>query len=331
MWEVEGALIVQAISKIVKSTLTKFYPEMNHPIFRWQWVKSAAATYGDPDQIWHTSIQVNVSAIGADQVQAIKGKGKAHIDRNDMPYALSLILFLSHAPENFYHGRFVSYGVKAACECAPYGSLLLMSKLPHGCTGYGYYDPELPQQMRYNYPPGLIIPVVPKEYGFGRIVAVSYGRNTCYKSNINIPNPDLLTDAALPVLGSYRAMYEYRIRYQMTKRDKDDTTTAEEWSEKFSWMENGRKETPKMEIATIALEENPVYEKMMTAMKEMFLDAGCGMMMPGDGPKPKTGRRGGLLGEVKIRCHRINVNKKQCAIPLYVRRWGNTFCKRHQG
>lgn len=91
----ENTDILQCLaSAIIKKHVT----HLKEDIYFHQWVKKAAPTYGNEDQMWLTSTQVNVSDIGVNLEIALKAKGCTHTDPNDVPMVPGVILSLATYP-----------------------------------------------------------------------------------------------------------------------------------------------------------------------------------------------------------------------------------------
>ncbi|KAE8442620.1 hypothetical protein EG329_002977 [Mollisiaceae sp. DMI_Dod_QoI] len=325
--------VLKRQAKVAGAILREHVPHLKEKMFFRQWVVGAAATFGHHDQNWLTSAQVNVSDIGENLKSALKAKGHVHIDYNDVPTLYTVMFFLSHAEKDFYHGKFIDYAIRTACEAAPYGALILSSKDPHSGRGYGFYDPKLSHHMRYTYPTDLKLPTIPDEIPFGRVTLPNYPRNDCWSAVKNKPNPALLTDAALAVFGTMRNMYEYRLRYNMAKRDEADVRTPEEWCEAYSWIENGIKETPRLNIAEEGLKDDKELDQMYQDFTHMTLDVGCGRYMPETPGQPKKKKKGGrqVQGKgVKAACRGFKKNKKACQKSFLSTRRANVYCAYHQ-
>lgn len=124
-------------------------------------------------------------------------------------------------------------------------------------------------------------------------------------------------------------MYEYRLRYNMAKRDKNDTRTAEQRCKSFTWRENGILKSPRVHIAEMALDQSEEEERKILALNKLMLDVGCGSRMPGQQPRLKR-RTAGRPDEVKVSCKGVEAQNKPCGMQIYQSHWTNGFCSRHQ-
>ncbi|KUJ07750.1 uncharacterized protein LY89DRAFT_352302 [Mollisia scopiformis] len=231
--------ILKLLAEVNMDILGEAVPELNARggMYLRQWAKNAAMTFGSESNVCSTSAQVNVSKLGENLGVALKGKGKPHMDINDVPTYYTVLLFLSNPPPEWYEGKFVIYSTRVFCEGATFGALVFSSKHPHSSQGFGFYQPDLPQDLRYTLPEGLTLPVVPDHLPHSRVAIPIYCRSDAMKPRkkwLKWLTSDTLPEEAIVVFGTKRNLQEWGLRFFINIRSKNDIRSADEWCDAYT-------------------------------------------------------------------------------------------------
>ncbi|KAN0089969.1 hypothetical protein V8E51_018548 [Hyaloscypha variabilis] len=201
------------------------FPDSEKDPFRQQWAAEASLTMGE-DNFNISSIQVNFSRLDEAMENGIKGKAHIHIDKNDDPKRLSLVLFLSKFPKDVFPGRFNITSAGLTCSAETFGALVFTGKHPHCGSGVGRYPDDLSpdSNLRATLPEGLEYPELEEEdYPDMRISAIIYPRRDCMRQGTTRLRK--LTEEA--ALGAF-----------ITRRGQREFENVEELQQMFSWEDD---------------------------------------------------------------------------------------------
>lgn len=343
----DNARILGILARLVKDVLEKHLPEYQYAFIIRDWARSVSATYGHEDQNNHTNVQINltIEAINKDDLSsAIKKKGVEHLDQKDVARSHTIVFFLHHSKNpNYCYGRFIQHGQRLACPALPYGILILTSRYPHCGKGAGEYPLGTDPSLRFAYPEGLKLPVVPNELEGGKLNIVSYSRMDNMYSIKSSLRDNVLTDEATAVLLTKRNTMEFRLRHWMHLRSADDPRSAQDWVDEYSWEEDGKVQKPRLSIAEEMLREDDEADALVGKLNKLLLAKGIGNSMPkdpeasiesSDTDKPTKGNW--VKGAAKVLCighcksRKKDVLGKPCETKFLPGRWPDQFCGNHR-
>ncbi|KAL2065848.1 hypothetical protein VTL71DRAFT_3518 [Oculimacula yallundae] len=225
-----------------------------------------------------------VDAEGAKETESIEGgkeimeetlKQKSHVhkDSHDERRNFSTILFLNHVPDDHFVGRFNITNLRLTCICIPYSALVFTANNPHGGSGFAPYNADLPLDcpLRFTPMPDIGFPVLPDDTPYTRCLTIAYSRQDCMRARTRQLNASIFGETALGGFITCKAQSNWMIRHAI--RDGIDigipNPSVEDYLEKFSWIENGKKcfENPKLVEDALHLRgtDNEEWEIMLKA------------------------------------------------------------------
>lgn len=145
------------------------------------------------------------------------------VDGLDDPGRVTVILNLSHLPQNYFPGRFNVTTARITVPNAPFTALIFRGTHPHFSTGFGKYsqDITLDSELRYKPAGGMELPVLPEGTPYCRIVAVGYPKECLARPTRRTINRNLFQEQAVHTFGTRRAHLEWRMRMFLKEQFKD--------------------------------------------------------------------------------------------------------------
>lgn len=334
-----NATLISLYNKI----LDLAFPDREKEAFAQSWAAEGSLTIGE-DNVNVSSIQVNFSRLDEAMEKGLKCKAHIHIDKNDDPTRLSIVLFLSKFPKGVFPGRFNITSAGLTCSTETFGALVFTGRHPHCGSGVGRYPESLPSdsKLRVRLPDGIEYPELDDEnYPDIRINTILYPRRDCMKQGTT-PLRKLSDGKALGAFVTQRAQREFEAR-QFIKRNIGTDITIDELQKVFSWQ-NSKRETlyPRRWIIELALKYGGTRNQELADRHEATLVTGCGDKLPADDEtkkkkaedieRKKEGKQKRLetaLANGKVQCMQyIARRKKQCEGHFYPKD-GVLGCKRH--
>jgi hypothetical protein len=251
--------------------------------FERSWATNGSLTMGEIN-LHVSSIQLNFSQIGEAVEKGLEFKAHIHLDKNDDPTRLTIVLFLSKFPTNVFPGRFNITSAGLTCPADTFGALVFTGRHPHCSLGVGTYPDDLPldSPLRSKLPAGLEYPQLPSEtHPPIRINVVMYPGQCCMRPGKN-PLRKLSDKEALGAFVTHRAQREFEAR-QFIKQNIGTSKTRDEIQNMFSWQdENGKSLYPANWIVDLGLKHAGRPNQEMEDRHEAALFTGFGNKIPLD-------------------------------------------------
>lgn len=95
----------RTLISLYNKILDMAFPDREEGAFERSWATNGSLTMGE-NNLHVSSIQVNFSQIDEAMEKGLKCKALIHIDKNDDPTRLTIVLFLSKFPTNVFPGHF---------------------------------------------------------------------------------------------------------------------------------------------------------------------------------------------------------------------------------
>ncbi|KAH7333168.1 hypothetical protein BKA65DRAFT_564268 [Rhexocercosporidium sp. MPI-PUGE-AT-0058] len=237
--------------------------------------------------------------------ETLKDKSHVHKDSHDERRNFSVILFLNHVSEDHFVGRFNITNFRLTCTCIPYSGLVFTANNPHGGSGFAPYTANLPLESTLRFRPadGIEFPKLSKDTPFTRCLTIAYSRQDCMRARTRQVNLSVFGEKGLGGFITRKAQANWMIRH--TIRDGLDigveNPSVEDYLEKFSWVENGKKcfEDRKLVEDALSLRgtDNKEWELMLkaTAYAHIKHDHPCRY----ESPKQRNARRLERLWEMQ--------------------------------
>jgi len=334
-----NATLISLYNKILELA----FPDREKEAFAQSWAAEGSLTIGE-DNVNVSSIQVNFSRLDEAMEKGLKCKAHIHIDKNDDPTRLSIVLFLSKFPMDVFPGRFNITSAGLTCSAETFGALVFTGRHPHCGSGVGRYPESLPSdsKLRAQLPDSIGYPELDDEnYPDIRINAILYPRRDCMKQGAT-PLRRLSDGKALGAFVTQRAQREFEVR-QFIKHNIGTDITIDKLQKVFSWQ-NAKRETlyPRRWIIELALKYSGTRNQELADRHEAALVTGCGDKLPADEETKKKRaedikrrkegkkmRRETALARGKVQCMQyIARRKKQCEGYFYPKD-EVLGCKRH--
>ena len=241
------------------------FPERKHlPVHARNWATTASFTIGHEDNQNFNAIQLNFSSTSEqpdengpsdDLVQF----GGLHIDGNDSPEGLTMMVNLSNYPVDYFPGRFNITSARLTCTLPAGYALIFTGRHAHFATGSGMYSEELRlnrrHPLRFVSLAGYELEDGPNQlsadnYEKKRACGVVYPSMALARTKIKyFQVPEMIADHTLVALGTLRNLQEWRMRYWMKRKYeelKEKTLfnrNEKYWREEFTWTnEHGEEE-----------------------------------------------------------------------------------------
>lgn len=327
---------------LYKKLMKIAFPQWEKDAFKQSWASDASITIDDNLDI--SSIQVNFSRLDQTLEKGLKCKAHIHIDKNDDPARLSLILFLSKFPKDVFPGRFNITSARLTCSAETFGALVVTARHPHCGSGVGKYpeDLSLDCNLRVSLPRGLEYPALPNEdFPDVRITTILYPRKSCMQQG-GIPLFHLDKNIALGAFTTRRAQQEFLAR-KSVQQGFSRSQTPFQIQRLFSWKnEDGSTSYPRLDIIQMALKYQGHKNQELEEQREAAKYAGCGSVAPdakakrikkaADDALAKVGkakRKEEALAAGKVQCIQyIARRNKQCETFMFPK-GGVNKCWRH--
>jgi len=302
-----------------------------------RWAVNASITAGNEDNQWLSHIQLNVTELQQGLPASLKRAGHAYFDKNDEPSLWSVLLFLSHLPDNYHPGILAVYSTRVCCPCETYGAVVFTGTHPHSGSGKG------PLPSNYSKPPKpahlLNIPPLPAHLPYTRLHAVGYPRNNNIEARERQVNDELDQPSALGAFGTAQNWAEWKMRRYIKQNIEVITPDPLYWCDRFAYYDNfGIIQTPRLFIAELCIQhadvawlDHPEHTKLHNAI----LAAGVGKKLPRDEnappKKPKNRQKKAPGGPpiTKVQCDAMTSRGKQCKRMFTPKLDGNTKCGKH--
>lgn len=188
-------------------------PDREEGAFERSWATNESLTMGE-NNLHVSSIQVNFSQIDEAMENELKFKAHIHIDKNDDPTRLTIVLFLSKFPIDVLPGRFNITSAGLTCPADTFGALVFTGRHPHCGLGVGKYPDDLPldSTLRSKLPDGLEYPQLPSETNPPiQINAIMYPRLHCMRPG-KTPLRNVSDKEAPGAFVTHRAHREFEAR-----------------------------------------------------------------------------------------------------------------------
>jgi hypothetical protein len=334
-----NATLISLYNKILELA----FPGREKEAFAQSWAAEGSLTIGE-DNVNVSSIQVNFSRLDEAMEKGLKCKAHIHIDKNDDPTRLSIVLFLSKFPKDVFPGRFNITSAGLTCSAETFGALVFTGRHPHCGSGVGRYPESLPSdsKLRVQLPDGIEYPELDDEnYPDIRINAILYPRRDCMKQGAT-PLRRLSDGKALGAFVTQRAQREFEVR-QFIKHNIGTDITIDEIQKVFSWQ-NAKREAlyPRRWIIELALKYSGTRNQEMADRHEAALVTGCGDRLPADEEtkkkkaedvqrknEGKKKRRETALAKGKLQCMQYIARRKKLCEGYFYPKDGVLGCKRH--
>ena len=302
-----------------------------------RWAVKASITAGDPDNEMLSHIQINVTRMPQGLHTSLRRAGGAHFDKNDEVTLWSVLLFLSHFPDNYHPGIMSVYSTRVCCPCETYGGVIFTGTHPHSGSGKG------PLPAGYNKPAKSAelsnISPLPAHLHYTRLHAVGYPRNNNIEAQANQISQELGQPSALGAFGTAINWAEWKMRTYIRQYIEVIRQDPQYWCDQFAFVDNfGWPQKPRLFIAKLCFDhaevswlDHPEHKKLHKAL----LDAGVGTTLPPDENTPKKPtkfRRKRALGEpiTKVQCDGTTVRGTRCSTVFQPKLDGSTRCKIHR-
>lgn len=220
------------------------------------YVINASVTIGLDSNTGATTVQVNYSLPGTRE-EALKDKGKGHVDKNDHPANFTVLLNLSNLPENHYSGVFTLLSVGAFALNEQFSVFIMSDRHPHDLLGDGEYEDGYPasKQGVRNLHPHLPWPTLPDHWLEVRISVPVYLRMDYLAARLREINSELWGPKALTAFGTQRNHQEWKMLHFVKENHHRISITPEKLVELFSWVnEAGEHDTLSISISRLALQ-----------------------------------------------------------------------------
>lgn len=328
-------LVQRAVKVMIANLMEHVMEESSSEHCKIRWAVKASITPGNEDNLWISSMQVNVSALKQPIEEALKKAGQPHLDGNENPTMYTVILFLGRYPQNYHPGYRHFFTTRMSVPVKMYASAIITGRQLHGSRGAGYYPagyvaPHTPTPEEQGF-------VYPNFLGYGRVNLTGYPRNNCLEAASGKVSKQQWEPFALRVFGTMRNWMEWKMRWFIKEHIKVICPDPAYWCERFSWLENGIRHTPRLWIAQLCFEwagkETPKYN----ALHKAILASGCGVIVPkpeGTEEKPKKPRAKRpkrAPGEpiVRVRCDGVASTGVRCQITFQPKADDSTRCGFH--
>ncbi|PMD34545.1 hypothetical protein L207DRAFT_533870 [Hyaloscypha variabilis F] len=304
-----------------------------------RWAMNASITAGNEDNRWLSHIQINVTELDQGLKVSLKRAGRAHFDRNDMPTSWSVILFLSHFPDDYHPGIMAIYSTRVCCPCETYGAAVLTGTHPHSGAGKGFLPEGYVKPSKPSTESDTDYPKLPAHLPYTRLHAVGYPRNNNIQARSNEINIELYHLNALGAFGTAQNWVEFKLRTYIKHCIDVIREDPQYWCDKFEYRdENGVTYKPRLWVAQMCFDyakyawlDHPEHKKLHKAL----LAAGVGSTLPRDEnaptkpkrPKRKPRPRGEPI--TKVQCDGLTAAGKRCTVTFQPKPNGNTRCARH--
>ena len=331
---------VRRITKVMTAILKEHLADETSMEFRKiRWAVKATITAGDENNRWLSHIQINISNIDMGLAASLKKAGTPHIDKNDWPTMWTVLLFLSHYPENWNPGVLAIYSTRVCCPCDKYGACIMTATHPHSGRGKGVFPAGYVRPPKRAGEEELIYPALPADLPYQRINATGYPRNNNIQDHLPQISKELYDPSALGAFGTPQNWIEFQLRVHIKTYIEVIRDDPQYWYERFTYAdENGVTYQPRLWVAELsfqyaeyAFSDVPQHKKLHKAV----LSSGVGSTLPPDEnapPKEKRPKRQArALGEsiVKVRCEGTRTNGERCRVSFQARADGITLCARH--